>query len=145
MVHHPDECMTTEETVEVLHIDDNQGDLELAHMAFAECCPRVTCRDMSDPRAAMDYLARCAIAGSPPPAIVVLDINMPGVNGPAVLTFIRRLPALKEVPVVMLTSTVQTSEVDECLRLGAVEVVTKPVTYEALVQVARKVFSRIHI
>ena len=129
--------------VEVLHIDDNEGDLVLAHLAFQECCPGVTCRDMADPRAAMAYLAECAEAGSPPPSIVVLDLNMPGVSGQEVLAFIRGKDALCNIPVVILSSSSLANEAAECLRLGAVEIVTKPLSFEALVDVARRVFGRI--
>lgn len=129
--------------VEVLHIDDNEGDLVLAHLAFQECCPGVTCRDMADPRAAMAYLAECAQAGSPPPSIVVLDINMPGVNGQEVLAFIRSKDALRDLPVVILSSSSLASEAAECMRLGAVEVVNKPISFEALVAVARRVSGQI--
>jgi len=129
--------------VEVLHIDDNEGDLQLVHMAFAECCETVTCRDMADPRAAMEYLAQCAKASAPPPSIVVLDLNMPGVNGQEVLAFIRGKDALRDVPVVILSSSSLASEAAECMRLGAKEVVIKPLTFDALVVVARRVFNRI--
>ena len=129
--------------VEVLHIDDNVGDLVLARLAFQECCPGVTCRDMADPRAAMAYLAGCAEAGSPPPSIVVLDLNMPGVSGQEVLAFIKGKDALRDIPVVILSSSSLVKEAAECLRLGAVEVVTKPLSFEALVDVARRVSGRI--
>jgi CheY-like chemotaxis protein len=129
--------------VEVLHIDDNPGDLALVHMAFSECCPGVTCRDMAEPRAAMAYLAQCVGAGAPPPSIVVLDLNMHGIRGQEVLTFIRGESALRNVPVVILSSSSLASEAAECMRLGAVAVVTKPLTFEALVAVARRVFGLI--
>ena len=131
--------MIDHDLVEVLHIDDNQGDLELTRAAFTDCCPGVHYRGVSDPVEGLIYLAECARKGVPPPALVVLDLNMPRVRGVEVLAFIRRHPTLDRLPVVVLTTSTRTVEVDECHRMGAVAVLTKPSTYEDLVEIVRRV------
>lgn len=120
------------DVIEVLHIDDNRGDLDLTRAAFHDCSPEVRYRGFEDPREAMAYLTEHAAIGTPPPSLVVLDLNMPRVRGQEVLAFIRRHAALRHLPVVILTTSARLSELDECRRLGAVEVFTKPPTYDGL-------------
>lgn len=119
--------------IEILHIDDNHGDLDLTRNAFADCCPKISYRGMADPRQAMDYLASSARTGTPPPSLVVLDLNMPRARGQEVLAFMAGNPVLRHMPVVVLTTSTRPGEIAECLRLGAVAVVTKPDSYDELI------------
>ena len=60
------------------------------------------------------------------PQLIVLDVMMPGMDGPTTLGRLRALPAAANVPVVFLTAKVQPEEVTALRALGAVEVVAKP-------------------
>lgn len=60
------------------------------------------------------------------PGVVLLDVMMPGMDGPAVLRAIRALPEGRDVPIVFMTARTQRAEVDRYLALGAVGVITKP-------------------
>ncbi len=131
------------DVVEVLQIDDNRGDLELTRAAFMDCCPDVHYRGIADPREALTYLATCAANGNPLPTLVVLDLNMPRIHGVEVMHFIRRQPALAGLRVVVLTTSTRSQEVEECRRMGAVAVLTKPASYEELVDLAREVIRRL--
>ena len=121
------------DVVEVLHVDDNRGDLDLTEAAFHDCCPAIRYRGIEDPREAMAYLAEHAASGAPPPSLVVLDLNMPRVRGQEVLEFIRRHAALRSLPVVVLTTSTRPSEMEECRRLGAAAIYTKPPSFDGLV------------
>ena len=123
--------------VQVLHIDDNRGDLELTRAAFKDCCPEVLYRGLADPLEGLKYLGECATCGAPSPSLVVLDLNMPRIRGIDVLAFIRRHAVLNGLPVVVLTTSTRTSEVEECRRLGATAVLTKPASYDELVDLVR--------
>ena len=135
--------MIDHDVVEVLHIDDNHGDLELTRAAFMDCCPAIQYRGLADPCEALIYLAECARKGAPPPALVVLDLNMPRVRGIEVLAFIRRHPALDRLPVAVLTTSTRSVEVEECRRMGAVAVLTKPSSYDDLVVMVRRLIGHL--
>jgi CheY-like chemotaxis protein len=61
-----------------------------------------------------------------PPDLVLLDVMMPGMDGPATLAALRREPELARIPVVFLTAKAMPSEIDRLIALGAAEVITKP-------------------
>ena len=87
-----------------------------------------------DGQEALDYLrGQGAFAARPPeaPLLLLLDINMPRVDGVGVLKAIKADPATARLPVIMLTTTDDPREVDRCYRLGCSVYVTKPVQYEA--------------
>lgn len=60
------------------------------------------------------------------PQMILLDVMMPGMDGPETLSRLRGLIDLNEVPVVFMTAKVQSEEIDELRRLGAHEVIVKP-------------------
>ena len=89
-----------------------------------------------DGQEALDYLrGEGAFAGRPPdvPLLVLLDINMPRVDGVGVLRAVKADPALTRLPVIMLTTTDDPREVDRCYQLGCSVYVTKPVQYQDFV------------
>ena len=60
------------------------------------------------------------------PELVLLDVMMPGLDGPATLQALRRQPGMSAVPVIFMTARLQRSEIDEYRALGAVGVIPKP-------------------
>ena len=66
------------------------------------------------------------------PQFIFLDLNMPGVAGTEILTYLRREPRLMRVPVVVVTSDDQPETRTKVLRLGATAIVIKPATIESL-------------
>jgi CheY-like chemotaxis protein len=89
-----------------------------------------------DGQEALDYIrGQGPSAGRPAgaPLLLLLDINMPRVDGVGVLQAIKADPATAQVPVIMLTTTDDPREVDRCYQLGCSVYVTKPVQYEAFV------------
>jgi CheY-like chemotaxis protein len=72
------------------------------------------------------------------PMLVLLDLNLPGMHGTEILRSIRSTPETHTVPVVILTTTDDPTEVKQCYDLGCSIYVTKPVDYEALSDAVRK-------
>lgn len=85
------------------------------------------------PRAAMGVLREFT------PDIIFLDINMPGVDGFEVLSYLRRFPGLEKVPVVIVTSDDQPETESKARQTGALSVIIKPATVEALENSLQKV------
>ena len=117
----------------ILLVEDNLQDVDLTLAALGEhnlANEVVVARDGAE---ALDYLrARGAFAGHENglPALMLLDIKMPKVNGLEVLRQIKADPALKNVPVVMLTSSREEPDLAESYALGANAYVVKPVDFQ---------------
>lgn len=93
--------------INVFHIEDNRGDLDLFRSAFEDCCPCVHYLGETDPVAAMTNLEQRASERLPLSAIILLDLNMPKARGQDVLAFLRLDPDLRHLPVVVVTTSVR--------------------------------------
>ncbi len=82
-----------------------------------------------------------AAAGAPPSA-VLLDVTMPGTDGPATLAALREIPAMRAVPVVFFTATASEAEARRLCDLGAVGVVSKPFDFVDLPRRLRAILDR---
>ena len=125
----------------ILLAEDNPRDAELTLEALADnnLVNRVTL--VKDGVEALDYL-RCtgAFASRRPvhPAVVVLDIKMPRLDGIEVLRAIRSDPELKLIPVVMLTSSREESDLVRSYELGSNAYVVKPVRFSEFVEAVKQ-------
>jgi CheY-like chemotaxis protein len=126
----------------ILLAEDNPQDAELILEALADnkLANRVTV--VRDGVEALEYL-RCAgmYATRPPgnPAAVVLDIKMPRMDGIEVLRAIRADPALKLIPVVMLTSSREEQDLIRSYSLGSNAYVVKPVKFAEFVDAVKQI------
>jgi DNA-binding response OmpR family regulator len=77
-------------------------------------------------------LAAKALLEGNKPELIILDINMPEVNGIMMLEFVRQRPEVRNLPVIMLSSEATDLQIDEAMNKGADAYVTKPVTMEEL-------------
>jgi len=94
-----------------------------------------------DGQEALDYIHReGAFAGRDPggPLLVLLDINMPRVDGVETLRRLKADPATEATPVIVLTTTDDPRDVRRCYELGCASYVTKPVEYEQFVEAVRR-------
>ncbi|MFN2198736.1 MAG: response regulator [Anaerolineales bacterium] len=73
------------------------------------------------------------------PDVIFLDINMPGVSGYEVLSYIRRDPRLRDVPVFMVTSDDQPQTAERARKTGALLTIVKPVTVEAIENALKRI------
>ena len=87
---------------------------------------------------AEDGPAALAAARNDPPALVLLDVMMPGMNGYAVLEALRADPLTRSIPVIMLTALAQRGDVEQAIRMGVAGYVTKPFEPAELLQAMDK-------
>lgn len=66
------------------------------------------------------------------PAIILLDLNMPGTDGRQVLETIKQDEVLSSIPVIIFSTSSNTKDIEECYQLGANSYLTKPIEYAAL-------------
>ena len=122
---------------EILLVEDNPDDAELTRIAFAEAGGEYDLRVVADGAAAVAYLQRCTPAELP--ALVLLDLNLPKLNGREVLQAIRAEPATRSLPVVVLTTSAEPFDVDRAYVLGANSYIQKPVEFDRFDEVVRQV------
>jgi two-component system, chemotaxis family, response regulator Rcp1 len=102
---------TREHIVEILLIEDNEGDIRFMKEALKETSFRANLNEICDGEAAIDYLKKMgADPNIPKPDMILLDLNLPKRNGHEVLQFLKSQKNLKSIPVAILTSA--TSEED---------------------------------
>jgi CheY-like chemotaxis protein len=116
----------------ILLVDDNENDLELTERALRQYKLANNIVTLRDGAEALDFLYRRGLfstRNNGDPIVVLLDIKMPKVDGLEVLRTMKSDPQLQPIPVVMLTSSRQGPDVDECYLLGANAYVVKPVDF----------------
>ena len=128
---------------DILLVEDNPDDVELTRIAFAEAKIANGLVVMKDGAQALDYLfARGAYADRDPedlPSIVLLDLNLPKVDGREVLQAIRANEATRNLPVVVLTTSAEPFDVEASYALGVNSYIQKPVDFEQFVWAVKQV------
>lgn len=130
--------ITPHKPISILMADDDADDRMLAQNALAASRLVNELYVVADGQELMDYLKRqgeyeCP-ATSPRPGVILLDLNMPRKDGFEALAEIRTDPALRQIPVVILTTSKAEEDIYKGYDLGANSFVTKPVTFEGLVE-----------
>lgn len=128
---------------DILLVEDNPDDVELTRIAFAEAKianPLVVVRDGVE---ALDYLfARGAYAHrdiDDLPSIVLLDLNLPRVDGREVLQAIRADAHTRSLPVVVLTTSSEPFDIEAAYALGVNSYIRKPVDFKQFVGAVKQV------
>ncbi|MBC7951528.1 MAG: response regulator [Rhodospirillaceae bacterium] len=125
----------------ILMADDDPADVLLTQKALEECRLKNEFRHVSDGQEMLDYLRRQGRytdpASSPRPGLILLDLNMPGMDGRAALTALKADADLRRIPVVILSTSKADEDVARSYDLGANSFVSKPVTFDGLVEVVR--------
>lgn len=122
----------------ILLVEDNPMDLDLTRRAFARrrlANPLLVARDGAEAIELIDGWP----AERPPPAIVLLDLKLPRVDGLDVLRRLRAHPSLGAVPVVILTTSTEDQDVRAAYRLGANSYIVKPVDFEKFMAVVAQI------
>jgi len=127
----------------ILLVEDSVDDYDAAIRSFKAAHLHNPIRWCQTGKEALDYLQRAgAFASEPPestPALVLLDLNMPGIDGRRVLATIKQDPALKTIPIIVLTTSSDDRDVKECYRLGASTYIQKPVDFDGLIAAASRI------
>ena len=121
----------------ILLVEDNANDLELTLTALQRCQLANPVEVVRDGAQALDYLyARGDWVGrdNGDPAVVLLDLKLPRIDGLEVLERVKSDPALKQVPVVMLTSSKEERDLVLSYQLGVNAFVVKPVDFRTFLQ-----------
>jgi CheY-like chemotaxis protein len=134
-----------DEPIGILMADDDPDDRLMAEKALNESHLRNVLRFVEDGEELMDYLQHRGKysdpATAPEPGLILLDLNMPRKDGREALAEIKTHPCLRHIPVVILTTSESEIDVLRSYDLGANSFITKPVSFQGLVE-AMKVLTQ---
>jgi CheY-like chemotaxis protein len=126
--------------IEILLVEDNPGDVRLTTEVLKEGRIRNTLNVATDGVEALDFLHRRGVyADAKPQDLILLDLNLPKMNGREVLASIKKDPDLKHIPVVVLTTSSAEEDVLSAYDLHANCYITKPVDLIQFVKVVQSI------
>jgi CheY-like chemotaxis protein len=127
--------------VTILMAEDDPDDRMLTQDAFDEARLSNDLRFVEDGEQLMNYLQRQGLYtdpnNAPRPGLILLDLNMPKKDGREALQEIKSDPELRQIPIVVLTTSKAEQDILRTYNLGGNSFITKPVTFEALVEVVK--------
>jgi CheY-like chemotaxis protein len=122
----------------ILLVEDSPEDYEAAVRAFERSGLKNPIQRCEDGDAALDYLFRrghwADPETSPRPGVILLDLNLPGTDGREVLQEIKRNEQLRQIPVIVLTTSTDQRDVDACYQAGANSYIQKPVDMDGFIR-----------
>lgn len=124
----------------ILMVDDDAEDRLLLKDVFDELGYSDCIHFEENGEQAITYLQQCA-DGESLPRLIVLDLNMPRLNGRQTLKYIKSQPRFRDITVMIYSTSLNPIERDECLALGAHSYIVKPATYKESVKIANTFYS----
>ncbi len=125
----------------ILLVDDDEEDLQMTQEALHESRLGNNLRTTADGEEMMDYLLRRGQysdpSAAPVPGLILLDLNMPKKDGREALAEIKANPGLRQIPVIVLTTSKAEEDIFRSYDLGVNSFITKPVTFAGLVDAMR--------
>lgn len=116
----------------ILLVDDNDNDAELMRIAIQRTGSPVNICHASDGNEALDFLRReGGFADAPAIDLALVDLNMPGMDGRQLIAAMKSDDALKQLPIVVITSSTAAIDISDAYRLGASSYLAKPVQFQA--------------
>jgi CheY-like chemotaxis protein len=122
----------------LLLIEDNPMDVDLTLRAFKRGQLTNPIEIARDGQEALDWIPRWQ-AGEPLPAVILLDLKLPKVDGLAVLKEIRSHEQFDKIPIIALTSSTENRDIEEAYRLGINSYIVKPVEFDKFIEVATQI------
>jgi CheY-like chemotaxis protein len=133
--------MKKRDTMVILMADDDADDRQLTREALEESHLTNELRFVENGEQLMDYLLHRGAfrepSAAPRPGVILLDLNMPRKDGREALKEIKTNPDLRGIPVVVLTTSKAEEEIVRSYDQGANSFITKPVTFQGLVEVMK--------
>lgn len=125
--------MISTKPVTILLVEDDPGHSELIEMTLDEVGLNNPIYRVDNGRSALDFVygtGEYETAGSRMPLVILLDLNLPVLNGLQVLKHLKSDERTRSIPIVILTTTQEKREIRECYRLGCNAYLSKPLDYD---------------
>jgi two-component system, response regulator len=131
------------QTIQILLVEDNESDAELCIHALKKVNLANHLIWLRDGAEALDFIFRRGMYSERNPAgepnLILLDLRMPKVDGIEVLKELKGDERMKSIPIIVLTSSTENPDLEECYRLGANSFVSKPIEFDAFADTAAKI------
>ncbi len=121
----------------ILLIDDDEEDQEIFLSAVSQVSGFVQCVAVSEASKALQKLTSNEIFAD----VIFLDLNMPVMNGQQFLNEIKKIPALQNIPVIIISTSSHYETILSTKKMGALDFITKPEKYDELVNILRPLIS----
>ncbi|WP_295125821.1 response regulator [uncultured Chitinophaga sp.] len=121
----------------ILIVDDDAEDRLIIKDTFEELGYGTAIQFAVNGEDAISYLETCSTL----PSLVILDLNMPKMNGTQTLRYLKDKPGLSTIPVIIFSTSLNPIEHDECLSLGAHSYVIKPTSYLQAIDVVKHFYT----
>ena len=121
----------------ILYVEDEPDIQAVAKLAL-EALGGFTVKICSSGQEALDSIAAFS------PELVLLDVMMPGMDGPTTLKALRAIPEMAHIPVMFMTAKVQPQEVQEYKNMGALDVIPKPFDPMTLAETVKRIWAVAH-
>ena len=119
----------------ILLVEDSPEDFETTERAFRKSGLKNPIFRCSDGDEALEFLFRRGrFADTPRPGVILLDLNLPGTDGREVLAEIKADPSLRQIPVIVLTTSNDDRDVQACYNAGASSYIQKPVDLDGFMR-----------
>lgn len=114
----------------ILLIEDNQTDIELTRRAFKNCLTDLILLVKEDGQEAFDFLAECKAGADKLPQLILLDLKLPKISGLEVLRQIKADSGTRRIPIIILSSSGESTDIAGAYDLGANSYIRKPVDFK---------------
>ena len=126
--------------VEILLVEDNPSDVVLTQIAMRQCKIANNLQVASDGEEALALLrGQGKFAGAPRPDLILLDLNLPRMDGRELLSAIKSDPTLQAIPVVVLTTSGEERDVVQSYALHANAYIAKPIDMDQFVKIVKAI------
>jgi CheY-like chemotaxis protein len=125
--------------LEILLVEDSPSDVRLIHEALRETGVNISVRVAQDGLEGMEYLRQAECGARRCPDLVLLDWNLPRKNGREVLAELKSSAGLKQIPVLVMTSSAEEKDVHDAYALNANSFITKPADLNQYVNTIRAI------
>lgn len=126
--------------IEILLVEDNPADVRLTVEGLKEAKVANNLHAVRDGREALDFLFRQGRhRAAPKPDLILLDLNLPGIDGRAVLRQVKHDPTLRVIPIVVITSSEAEADITKSYEAHANCFISKPIDFEGFLHVVHSI------
>ncbi len=124
----------------ILLVEDNEGDILLAKEALKFIGSNSNIIPINDGESLFEYFNGCK---NDAPDVIILDLNLPGMNGTEILKILKTDPVTENIPVIVFSTSNNQNDIDKCYELKADKYITKPIDLNEFFETFRYIDSSI--